>query len=58
MAICVSVPNAAIRVEAIGFGHGVLISITLDSWIEIQLDGEERRDEYLPCQVQLETSAS
>lgn len=41
------------RVEPLGpvrvtthLGTGVLVSITGDAWVEVQLDGECRRDEY------------
>lgn len=46
------VPTAPIRVElTTGPGLGHLTGITTDGWLEVQLDGETRRDEYLQPHV-------
>lgn len=52
-------PRAALRMQLpahVGThcpSQGILISVTEDGWLELQLDGETRRDEYLPSQVEL-----
>ena len=39
------VPTRVIRVRT-NLGAGRLVSLTDDAWVEVQLDGERRCDEY------------
>ncbi|HKQ66012.1 MAG TPA: hypothetical protein VJZ73_13440 [Methylomirabilota bacterium] len=38
-------PCTPVRVTT-HLGAGVLVSVTDDAWVEVQLDGETRQDEY------------